>query len=361
MCPFCLLQSVAIVSGSISAGGLGTYLLRKSQAWSRARGTEGQTDALDLGGLELPIVNADDSARPATSGWSAAESGRVSGSKSPNNPDHRRMHMTTETLQNARIVSREDWLLARQEFLTQEKQLTHQRDAVNASRRKLPWVRIEKEYIFDTPQGKKTLGDLFAGRSQLIIYHFMWRRDLGNGCVGCSFLADHVDGANLHLAHHDVSFVAVSRAPLPVLEAYKQRMGWRFPWVSSVESDFNFDFHVSFTPEELASGEVFYNYRMTKASIEELSGLSVFYQSPDGEIFHTYSSYGRGNEEVLGTYMYLDLTPNGRNENGPYHSLGDWVRPHDQYDVGGSVDPMGGYSAGPPAAPECRCHEAGKA
>jgi len=118
---------------------------------------------------------------------------------------------------------------------------------------------------------------------------------------------------------------------------------------------------VSFTPEELASGEVFYNYRMTKASIEELSGLSVFYQSPDGKIFHTYSSYGRGNEEVLGTYMYLDLTPNGRNENGPYHSLGDWVRPHDQYDVGGSVDPMGGYSAGPPAAPECRCHEAGKA
>jgi predicted dithiol-disulfide oxidoreductase (DUF899 family) len=271
------------------------------------------------------------------------------------------MHMTTETLQNARIVSREDWLLARQELLDQEKQLTRQRDAVSAARRALPWVRIEKEYIFDTSQGKKTLGELFDGRSQLIIYHFMWRRDLGNGCVGCSFLADHVDGANLHLAHHDVTFVAVSRAPLSMLEGYKQRMGWRFPWVSSVESGFNFDFHVSFTEEELASGEVFYNYRMTKASIEELSGFSVFYQSPEGEVFHTYSSYGRGNEEVLGAYMYLDLTPNGRNENGPYHSLGDWVRPHDQYDRDGLVDPMGGYSAVPPAITECRCHEPGRA
>jgi predicted dithiol-disulfide oxidoreductase (DUF899 family) len=268
--------------------------------------------------------------------------------------------MTTETVQNSRIVSREDWLLARQDLLTQEKQLTRQRDAVSAARRALPWVRIEKEYNFDTPQGKKTLRDLFDGRSQLIIYHFMWRRDLGNGCVGCSFLADHVDGANLHLAHHDVSFVAVSRVPLPALEAYKQRMGWRFPWVSSVESDFNFDFHVSFTEEELASGEVFYNYRMTKASIEELAGISVFYQSPDGEIFHTYSGYGRGNEEVLGAYMYLDLTPHGRNENGPYHNMGDWVRPHDQYDIGGSVDPMGGYSSPTPASTECRCHEPGK-
>jgi predicted dithiol-disulfide oxidoreductase (DUF899 family) len=264
--------------------------------------------------------------------------------------------MTTETTERAKIVSREDWLLARRELLAQEKRLTHQRDAVSAARRALPWARVEKNYVFDTPQGKRTLSDLFDGRSQLIVYHFMWRRDLGNGCIGCSFLSDHIDGANLHLAHHDVSLVAISRAPLEVLQTYKQRMGWRFLWVSSLESDFNFDYHVSFTPEDLAKGEVFYNYRTTKASIEELSGFSVFYKSTDGEIFHTYSSYGRGNEEVLGAYMYLDLTPKGRNENGPYHNMGDWVRPHDQYDAGGSVDPQGGYSPVPLSKAGCQCH-----
>jgi predicted dithiol-disulfide oxidoreductase (DUF899 family) len=264
--------------------------------------------------------------------------------------------MTIQTAQNANVVSKDEWLAARTELLAQEKQLTRQRDAVNAARRALPWVRVEKEYVFDTPQGKKTLADLFAGRSQLITYHFMWRHDLGNGCTGCSFLADHIDGANLHLVHHDVSLVAVSRAPLAALAAYKQRMGWRFPWVSSVESDFNFDYHVSFTPEELSGGEVFYNYGLTKASIDELSGISVFYRSPDGEIFHTYSSYARGSEEVLGAYMYLDLTPKGRNETDR-GNMGDWVRPHDQYDAGGSVDPMGGYSTPSPSKTECPCHE----
>lgn len=264
------------------------------------------------------------------------------------------MNIATASVANA--VSREDWVLARRELLAKEKALTSQRDSVSAARRALPWVKVEKDYVFDTLQGKKTLADLFNGRSQLIIYHFMWRNDLGNGCIGCSFLADHIDGANLHLAHHDVSFVVVSRAPLAALEAYRRRMGWRFSWVSSIETDFNFDYHVSFTPEELAGGEVYYNYRMTKASIEELSGISVFYRSPQGEIFHTYSSYARGNEEVLGAYMYLDLTPLGRNENGPYYTLGDWVRPHDQYETAGSVDLMGGFSATPKT--ECRCHEA---
>ena len=263
--------------------------------------------------------------------------------------------MSTESAESTNIVSRQEWLVARKELLVQEKQLTQQRDAVSAARRALPWVRVEKSYVFDTPQGRRSLADLFDGRSQLIVYHFMWRRDLGNGCVGCSFLSDHIDGANLHLVHHDVSLVAVSRARLEVLEAYKQRMGWHFPWVSSLGSDFNFDYHVSFAPQELASGEVFYNYQMTKASLEELSGFSVFSKSREGQIFHTYSSYGRGNEEVLGAYMYLDMTPKGRDENGPYYSMGDWVRPHDRYDVGGSVDPQGGYSAASPSNAECRC------
>jgi predicted dithiol-disulfide oxidoreductase (DUF899 family) len=187
------------------------------------------------------------------------------------------------------------------------------------------------------------LAELFEGRSQLIVYHFMWRRELGEGCVGCSFLCDHIDGANQHLSQHDVTLVAVSRAPLADLQGFKRRMGWRFPWVSSYESDFNFDYHVSFRPEELATGEVYYNYRPTRASIEELSGLSVFYKNEKGEIFHTYSSYGRGHEEVLGAYMYLDITPKGRNENGPHFNLGDWVRHHDKYDAGGYVDATGGY------------------
>ena len=264
--------------------------------------------------------------------------------------------MSTEMLETANVVSRDEWLAARKELLAQEKQLTRQRDAVSAARRALPWVRVDKEYVFDTAQGKRTLADLFDGRSQLIIYHFMWRHDLGNGCTGCSFLADHVDGANLHLSHHDVSFVAVSRAPLAALEAYRQRMGWRFPWVSSADSDFNFDYHVSFRPEELVSGEVFYNFGMIKASIDELAGISVFYRSPEGEIFHTYSCYGRGGEEVLGAYMYLDLTPKGRNETGR-GNMGDWVRPHDLYDAGGWVDPMGGYRTAPGSQAECGCHE----
>jgi predicted dithiol-disulfide oxidoreductase (DUF899 family) len=251
--------------------------------------------------------------------------------------------MTTNNVDNPRIVSEAEWLEARKALLEEEKQLTRARDAISAKRRVLPWVKVEKEYVFDTPQGKQPLADLFAGRSQLFVYHFMWRRELGEGCVGCSFLADHVDGANRHLANHDVTFVAISRAPLVDLEAFKKRMGWQFPWVSSYDNDFNFDYHVSFTPDELAKGEVYYNYRMTKASIEELSGQSVFYKNANGEIFHTYSCYGRGNEEVLGAYMYLDLTPKGRNENGPHYSLTDWVRHHDRYGAGGYVDATGGY------------------
>jgi predicted dithiol-disulfide oxidoreductase (DUF899 family) len=245
-----------------------------------------------------------------------------------------------------KIVGRNEWLEARVALLSKEKALTRMRDAVSAERRALPWVRVERDYSFDTPAGPKTLADLFNGRSQLITYHFMWRREYGEGCVGCSFLSDHIDGANQHLSQHDVSFVAVARAPLASLVTFKQRMGWKFDLISSINSDFNFDYHVSFAPDQLATGKVYYNFQNLPASIEELSGISVFYR-PDsgGEIFHTYSSYARGNEEVLGAYMWLDLTPKGRNENGPNFSLSDWVRHHDRYSAGGHVDPSGAYIA----------------
>jgi predicted dithiol-disulfide oxidoreductase (DUF899 family) len=253
--------------------------------------------------------------------------------------------MATDTIEPSRVVSPAEWLEARKKLLAKEKELTRQRDAVSALRRELPWVKVDKQYVFNTPNGERTLADLFDGRSQLIVYHFMWRRELHEGCVGCSFLSDHIDGANLHLAQHDVTLVVISRAPLSQLEAYKQRMSWRFPWASSFGSDFNFDYYVSFAADQLATGKVFYNYRMTDASIEELPGISVFYKNTNGSVFHTYSSYARGNEEVLGAYMYLDLTPKGRNETGPNYNLSDWVRHHDKYGAGGFVDSTGGYIA----------------
>ena len=186
--------------------------------------------------------------------------------------------MIRNDIESPKVVSRDEWLVARTNLLMKEKELTRARDALSAQRRELPWVRVEKEYVFDTPDGKKSLAEIFDGRSQLIVYHFMWKRELEDGCAGCSFLADHIDAVNLHLPHHDVTFVVMSRAPLPVLEAYKKRMGWRFQWVSSHASDFNFDYHVSFAQDDLAKGKVFYNYRMTDASVEELPGISVFLQ-----------------------------------------------------------------------------------
>ena len=252
-----------------------------------------------------------------------------------------------------KVVSREEWLAARKDLLAKEKEFTRARDALNAERRELPWVKVEKQYVFDTPQGKKSLADLFDGRSQLIVYHFMWRKEFGEGCVGCSYLCDHVDGARQHLVQHDVNWVAISRAPLADLEGFKKRMGWKFPWVSSLQSDFNFDYHVSFHAKDLVTGKVYYNYRETDASIEELSGMSVFYKDEKGDIYHTYSTYGRGNEEVLGTYMWLDITPKGRNETGPNHNLSDWVRHHDRYEAKGHVDATGAFIADKPKS--C-CH-----
>ncbi|MHB0952852.1 MAG: DUF899 domain-containing protein [Allorhizobium sp.] len=229
------------------------------------------------------------------------------------------------------VVSRAEWLEARRALLQKEKEMTRMRDRVNAERLALPWVKVDKDYVFDTPTGRRTLADLFDGRSQLVIYHFMFGPDWEAGCPGCSFLADHLDGAMVHLNNHDVSFVCVSRAPLDKIEAYKRRMGWRFPWVSSFGSDFNFDYHVSFTREELAAGPVYYNYRETPAenAHDELPGLSSFYRDADGTIYHTYSNYARGGEEMLGTMMILDCAPLGRNEG----STMDFVKRHDEYET----------------------------
>jgi predicted dithiol-disulfide oxidoreductase (DUF899 family) len=231
-----------------------------------------------------------------------------------------------------KIVSPDEWIAARRALLAQEKAYTQARDQLSAARRALPWVKVEKNYAFEGPRGKETLADLFDGRSQLVIKHFMLGPGWKEGCVGCSFGADNVEGSLVHLMHHDVSYVAISRAPYAEIEAYRKRMGWRFKWVSSHANDFNYDYHVSFTKEEMAKGKVYYNYGMIDAGIEELPGLSVFYKDEAGNIFHTYSAYARGTEALLTTYSILDLTPKGRNETGPHHNLGDWVKRHDEYD-----------------------------
>lgn len=231
---------------------------------------------------------------------------------------------------NHETVSREEWLEARKALLALEKEETRLRDKVRAERLALPWVRVDKTYHFETPSGPRTLAELFDGRSQLIVYHFMFGPDWDAGCPGCSFLADHIDGMLPHLNNHDVTMVCVSRAPLDKIEAYKKRMGWKFPWFSSFGSDFNFDYHVSFTREELAQGEVYYNYRETPAADahDELPGLSAFSRDEDGAVYHTYSDYARGGEEVLGTLMILDRAPKGRNET----STLSFVKRHDEYD-----------------------------
>jgi predicted dithiol-disulfide oxidoreductase (DUF899 family) len=267
--------------------------------------------------------------------------------------------MTTNLIEHPKVVSRAEWLSARTELLLKEKRLTRQRDEIDRQRRELPWVKVEKSYFFDGPNGRQALADLFAGRSQLIISHFMLGPGWKEGCVGCSFRSDHVEGALLHLEHHDVSLVTISRAPFAEIEAFKKRMGWRFRWLSSYGSDFNYDYHVSFTKEEAATGKVYYNYESRGFVSEELSGLSVFYKDQTGEIFHTYSTYGRGDEMVDTTYMYLDLLPKGRNETGPHYSLGDWVRHHDRYDVTGVVDAGGRFVAAQSAEASCRCADEG--
>lgn len=235
-------------------------------------------------------------------------------------------------------VSREEWTAARLELLKEEKALTRQMDQVRNKRMALPWVKVEKEYVFDGPGGKVTLSDLFNGRSQLFVQHFMFGPEWDEGCVGCSFKADHVDAAVMHLHNHDVTFVAVSRAPLDRIAAFKKRMNWQFDWVSSAASDFNYDYQVSYVEPDSENGKVYHNYELQDFAGEEQPGTSVFYKDADGVIYHTYSTYGRGDELLVGAYMYLDMTPLGRNEHGEHGNLMDWVKHHDKYPVKTAVD-----------------------
>ncbi|TMA11501.1 MAG: DUF899 domain-containing protein [Deltaproteobacteria bacterium] len=229
-----------------------------------------------------------------------------------------------------KIVSQDEWVAARKQLLSKEKEFTRLRDKLSAERRELPWVKVKKNYVFDGPKGKETLADLFDGRSQLIVYHFMFGPEWKEGCPSCSFLADHIDGAAVHLAQRDVTLLAVSRAPLSHIETFKKRMGWRFKWVSSYGNDFNSDYHVSFTKDKMAKGKVYYNYDMHEFPSEEGPGASVFYKDGSGDIFHSYSSYARGLDMLVGAYNYLDLVPKGRDEAELPWTMA-WVRHHDKY------------------------------
>jgi predicted dithiol-disulfide oxidoreductase (DUF899 family) len=230
------------------------------------------------------------------------------------------------------VVSREQWRAARIALLAREKQLTRLQDEIARERRALPWVRVDKDYVFDAPEGPRTLGELFDGRSQLLVQHFMFAPGWEQGCKSCSFMADHNDGANLHLAQRDVTLVAISRAPLADIERFRQRMGWKFRWVSSNGTDFNHDFGVNFTPGEMASGQVDYNYQRQRFPHEEAPGISVFFRNQAGEVFHTYSRFGRGVEVMMHTYPLLELTPKGRDEDALDYPMA-WVRHHDRYEA----------------------------
>jgi len=227
------------------------------------------------------------------------------------------------------VVSDARWTDERIRLLAREKELTRLHDQVASERRALPWRRVAKDYVFDTPEGKRSLAELFGERRQLLVQHFMFGPDWEQGCPSCSFMADHTDGMTVHLAHRDIAFVAVSRAPLADLLRFRERMGWKFDWVSSHGSDFNFDFGVSFSPEELATGEVGYNYRKGYFPAEEAPGISAFCKGEDGEVFHTNSTYGRGVEAMMGAYVLMDLTAHGRNERDVFYKM-EWVRHHDR-------------------------------
>jgi predicted dithiol-disulfide oxidoreductase (DUF899 family) len=227
------------------------------------------------------------------------------------------------------VVSEADWLKARKKLLAKEKRFTRMMAELSLERRRLPWVKVTKEYIFDGPNGKETLADLFEGRSQLVIYHFMFGPDDKAGCPHCSLRADGFDGINVHLKQRDLTMIAVSRAPYKKLAAYKKRMGWNFKWVSSGNTDFNLDYHASFTKDEVAKGKAFFNYAVQDPGHSDREGHSVFYKDKRGDVFHTYSCYARGNEPLNIHYHYLDMVPKGRDENGrgPF-----WVQRHDEYD-----------------------------
>jgi len=234
-------------------------------------------------------------------------------------------------MQPHKVVSQSEWIESRKAFLAAEKQFTKARDELSRQRRQLPWVKIDKPYLFEGPNGKETLADLFGSKSQLIVYHFMLGPGWEEGCKSCSYLSDHWDGAAIHLAQRDVAFLCVSRAPYRDIAAFRKRMGWRFKWVSSFGNDFNRDFHVSFSKEELEQGKAYYNYSMGSFPSEEAPGLSVFARDDSGAVFHTYSAYARGLDILVGTYNLLDMVPKGRDEDDLAFSMA-WVRHHDRYD-----------------------------
>ena len=292
MCPVCMTTVMLIAGGATSTGGLAAFVIKNSLK---------PTETIKQTNLEENKMKIE-TMEPKTD---ASEMNR------------------------SRIVSRSEWLVARKDLLTREKELTRLRDEVSRHRRELPWIRIDKEYVFDGPAGRETLADLFGGRSQLIVYHFMLGPGWEEGCKSCSYLADHFDGANWHLPHRDATFVVVSRAPLSEIEPFKKRMGWRFKWLSSHNNDFNFDYHVSATEDDQAKGKMYYNYRTSELMSDELPGLGVFYKDENGDVFHTYSTYARGLDILVGAYNFLDLVPKGRDENPD--STMDWVRHHDRY------------------------------
>ena len=247
--------------------------------------------------------------------------------------------MTTATMEKpaAKVVSPAEWLAARKQLLAKEKEFTRQRDELSRQRREMPWEKVEKNYVFEGANGTETLADLFDGRSQLAVYHFMFGPGWKEGCPSCSFLADSFDGAAIHMAQRDTTLVAVSRATLPEIDAFKQRMGWKFKWVSSFGSDFNYDYQVSVGNGEKTSNAVYYNYTLTQFPSEERPGASIFFKRGE-EIFHTYSTYARGLDILLPTYNWLDLTAKGRDEEGMKPHAMAWVRHHDRYSDGKLVD-----------------------
>lgn len=253
------------------------------------------------------------------------------------------------------VVSHTDWIEARKKFLAKEKEFTRLRDELSRQRRELPWERVEQAYTFEGPRGTETFTDLFDGCSQLVVYHFMLGSGWAEGCKSCSYLADHFDGMTIHLAHRDVTFAGISHAPHAEIAAFKERMGWKFHWVSSFGTDFNYDYNVSFTAEQLAAGKVAYNYQdLSRFPAEEAPGASVFFRDGDGAIYHTYSTYARGLDILVGTYNVLDLVPKGRDEGGLKHSMA-WVRHHDKYEGGYFVDAKAGWQHPKVAAKPACC------
>jgi len=244
--------------------------------------------------------------------------------------------MGTAELEGHEVLPYEAWYEAHKAHLAKEKAFTKYREQLAQERRALPWLKVDKDYTFESERGLRTLSDLFSGRSQLIVYHFMLVPGSDHRCTGCTFLADHIDATDMHVRHHDISIVIVSRAPIAEIRELRKRMGWRFEWVSAGDGDFNYDFQVSFTPAQIAEGRAMFNYHEQPIGGPDRAGVSIFYKDEDGRIFNTFRSRGRGGENVIGTYGYLDMMPKGRNENGPFGSLADWVRLHDEYDGTGT-------------------------